>query len=99
MSPAALFSELAIVLDVASESPLVTADAEKAALTYTHKCRKLLPEASLNKPLKPETDQKDFDDGMAVFLRRDPALYSETRETLGITPATTVAERGSSAFQ
>ena len=32
---------------------------------------------------------------MAVFLRRDPALYSETRESLGISHAAAVAERGS----
>ena len=83
MSPAALFSELAIALDMVVDSQLPPADAERVALAYTHKCRRLLYEASLNKPLK-QGDEASFEDAMAIFLRKDPALHSEVRESLGV---------------
>ena len=70
MSPAALFSELAIALDMVVDSQLPPAHAERVALAYTHKRRRLLCEASLNKPLK-QGDEASFEDAMAIFLRKD----------------------------
>ena len=79
-----VLNEMAIALDWVASSPLARANAERVAPAYAGSCRKLLYEASLNKPLRPELDPSSFEESMAVFLRRD--LHSETRELLGIGP-------------
>ena len=85
MSPAALFSELAIALDMVVDSQLPPADAERVALACTHKCRRLLYEASLNKPLK-QGDEASFEDAMAIFLR---TAYAYTRWVATTAPTRT----------
>ena len=54
-----------------------------AALAYSKRVRKLLYEASLNKPLNRHDDHENFQTFMQVFLCRDPALYAEVKEQLG----------------
>ena len=91
VTPAALFSELAIALELALEPRMRPLDAERAAISYTTKARKLLHDSSLNAPLL-GSDPATFQTAMNLFLRRDTGLYTETREGLAIDIAPDNAE-------
>ena len=84
VTPAALLSEMGIALELALEERIPAGDAERVALAYSHKVRKLLHESSLNEPLNPGTDPINYAASMSVFLRRDPALSAEARDELGV---------------
>ena len=83
-TPAALFSEIGIALEIALDPKLAPSDAERAAITYTSRVRKLLYDASLNTPLDLASDQAGFEASMNVFLQRDSAIYTELKQDLGI---------------
>ena len=82
MSPAALFSELGLALQIASETPGDDKQAEKLAVLYSIKIRELLHGSSLNVPLNPDVDTKPFEEAMQVFLRRDPGVFSEAKDSV-----------------
>ena len=87
LTPAALLSELAVVLELALEPRLRQVDAEKVAINYAMRGRKLLHEASLNVHMVP-SDPQSYQNAMNLFLRRDMGLYAETKEALGVEPLT-----------
>jgi len=99
LTPAALLSELGLALELALEPRLAAEDAQRVALTYTFKVRKLLHDASLNTQLEPEKNPAAFAAAMQVFLRRDSGLYSDTKESLGVTlvPVRQVQDQGGRA--
>ena len=84
MTPAALISELGIALEIALEPSLAVRDAEVMAIKYSERVRKLLHTASLSESLPADPTSESFKASMAVFLKRDPALFAETRDSLGI---------------
>ena len=84
VTPAALLSELGLALEIALEPSLSVKDAETMAIKYTERVRRLLHDASLTVPLDIEADPEGFHAAMAVYMRRDPALFAETRDGLGI---------------
>lgn len=95
ITPAALLSELHVALGIALDDKLKPPDAQRAAIAYTHRVRKLLYDASLNVPLKPQAAPHQFQQAMEVFLKRDPSLYMEAKEGLTISsPAARQAPAG-----
>ena len=82
MSPAALFSELGLALQIACETPGDDKQAEKLAVLYSIKIRELLHGSSLNVPLNADVDTKSFEEAMQVFLRRDPGVFSEAKDSM-----------------
>ena len=86
-----LFSELAVVLEMALGPRMKPLDAEKAALHYAWRGRKLLHEASLNAPMV-QDDPDTFHSAMNLFIRRDMGLYAESKEALGIQTMTDAAQ-------
>ena len=82
MSPAALFSELGLALQIASETPGDDQQAEKLAVLYSIKIRELLHGSSLNVPLNPDVDTKPFEEATQVFLHRDPGVFSEAKDSV-----------------
>ena len=82
MSPAALLSEVGIALSIAADPQLAARDADRVALEYTHRARKLLYDSSLNVPLRPSEDPGNFMEAMKLFLRKDTGLYTESKEAV-----------------
>ena len=97
VSPAALLSELGLALEVALEPSLTTTDAATMAVKYTERVRQLLHDASLSEAHSVEDDPAAYKAALGVFLRRDPALFAETRDSLGIQTVRPKQQGGSGA--
>jgi len=86
ITPAALLSEIAVVLDIAIQSKHPQAEAEQLALLYALKARQMVYDKSLNTPLKPDLDPSSFAEAMQIFLRKDLGLMGEAKECTGPAP-------------